>query len=127
MKDPPAQHPLAGKTNPAVLAEIKKENVQLVAYLMALDQSGGLENVPPQAIDDLLAAQRAGKLDREQVAETLNALQDMKPKTANALLKAIDAVPASQKQMAWVVLAREHYGLRSNDAAQRDGAIARAT
>lgn len=128
MAAPPETHPwlTANPDHQARVANVvRRENVQTVAYLMALEESGQLENVPPEAVDGLLAAQQAGLIDGAAVRETVNALEAMPADERAETLAAINGVPEDRRQAAWATLGREHFALRSSDASVREGARAR--
>jgi hypothetical protein len=128
MAAPPATHPIIAG-NPARVAQaqnaVREENVKSVSYLMALQRSGQLSNVPPDAVDGLLAAHARGEINTEAVADTANALQNMPAADRDRLIGSIRSLPEPQRAMAWAQLGREHIGLRSTDATTRAGALAR--
>lgn len=128
MTAPPASHPYV-QLNPdhaeQVSNVVRSQNVESVAYLMALERSGQLEHVPGDAIDGLLAAQHAGLIDGAAVRETVNALQGMPADQRSATLDAIRGVPEDRRGAAWATLGREHFALRSSSAEVRAGARAR--
>jgi hypothetical protein len=128
MLAPPADHPVI-TSNPdrrdRAANATRLENVRSVSYLMAMERSGQLEHVPPDAIDGLLAAQRAGLIDGESVAEAANALEHMPATERDRTLAAIRAVPEDRRFAAWATLGREHLALRASSETVRAGGIAR--
>jgi hypothetical protein len=126
---PPANHPWLTSSTPDKVARwavaLRTENVKAVSYLMALQRSGQLANVPSQTIDGLLAAQRAGTIDANAVPDTVSRLGEMNPAERTALLSSIEALPADRKAFAYAILAREHVGLSSSNPNDRQGSMTR--
>jgi hypothetical protein len=104
---------------------VRESYVANVAYMMALAQSGQLSNVPDAAIDGLLGAQQAGRLNPSAVQQTASALQRLSPEERARVLDAIGSAPPEKQAVLWALVGREHFALSSSDANERLGSIKR--
>jgi hypothetical protein len=116
------QH-LAPGDKPRRKDEITMDRLQTLSMVMAMERSGQISNVPADAVDQLLALHQSGTINSEAVASTLSELQRMPAAERNALMKSINEVPKENRHLAYAVLAREHFGVSSNNKSEREGAM----
>lgn len=107
--------------------QITLDRLQMLATVMALEKSGQLSNVPPEAVEALLDQHQKGLLSTESVSSALSELQNMPPKERDSLLKSINDVPKENRPLAYAVLAREHFGISSSNKEERAGAMKTVT
>lgn len=106
---------------------ITLDRLSVLSTVMALDKGGQLSNVPPEAVDQLLALHRDGKISGDSLAGALSELQRMPAAERAELMKSINAVPVENRHLAYAMLAREHFGVSSTNKEERAGAMKAVT